>query len=264
MLFADQENTNIINIDDFFESSTYRRPTKSKRTKEKKRYTEQKIQVKNELKLKAIKPLTNAQKEVFDLYSKNKNIVMHGSAGTGKTFLALFNAMQDVLSDSVYTGVYIIRSSVQSRDMGFMPGNKNEKMKVFESPYYGIFSELFGRGDAYDIYKNKGIVKFEPTAFMRGITIKDSIVIIDEAQNCSWQELKTIITRCGENTRILICGDFTQTDLLRKQDQPSGMPNLLQVSECMDSMTKVEFTQKDIVRSGLVKDFLITCENLGI
>jgi len=216
--------------------------------------------------LEEIEPLTYTQKQVFESYNAGNNLVLHGCAGTGKTFLSLYLAVRDVL-DKVdgKQKVIIVRSVVPTRDMGFLPGNITEKTKVYETPYRDLLSGMFNRGDAYDILKNKGKIEFVTTSFVRGQTWDDAIVIIDEAQNCSHQELHSVITRVGENSRIILCGDGKQDDLTSERyKEESGLSKFLNILTNMDSFDVIDFQTDDIVRSGLVREYLIACENSNI
>jgi phosphate starvation-inducible protein PhoH len=149
--------------------------------------------------------------------------------------------------------------------MGFLPGNAKEKTKVYEQPYYSICTELYERGDAYDILKQKNAVEFMSTSFIRGVTLANCIVIVDEAQNLSWEELNSIITRAGENCRFIFCGDFKQDDLtsLRYKEE-TGIRKFMEVIKRISSFDFTEFTRDDICRSALVKDYIIACEEMGI
>jgi phosphate starvation-inducible protein PhoH len=154
----------------------------------------------------------------------------------------------------------IIRSIVSSRDVGFLPGTIKEKMAVYEEPYRGIFSELFGRGDAYEVLKNKGIVEFCSTSYLRGTTLNNTFVILDEFQNCNYEEIRTILTRLGKNTRIFLCGDTRQNDLYRSKYDVSGMEEIVSVLETMKEFDIIDFGVEDIVRSDIVKSFIIAEE----
>ena len=155
----------------------------------------------------------------------------------------------------------IVRSVVPTRDMGFLPGNQTEKAKVYEAPYYAIFSELFQRGDAYDVLKQKGAVQFMSTSFVRGITLRDCIVVIDEIQNMTASELHSVFTRVGENCKVLMAGDLKQNDLNGKREM-SGFADFIRIINKMKSFECIEFNRDDIVRSDLVKDYIITREIL--
>ena len=214
--------------------------------------------------LRAIFPITDNQEKAFESFSYNKNILLHGVAGTGKTFISLYLALKDALDmRQGNQNVQIIRSVVPTRDMGFLPGNQKEKSKAYEEPYYSICNELFDRGDAYDILKRKGILEFSTTSFIRGLTFNDTTVIVDECQNMTWHELDSVITRLGENSRIVFCGDFRQSDFLWNKDK-SGIHDFMKVIKTMDSFDFIEFDQDDIVRSALVKEYIISKLELGM
>jgi len=204
---------------------------------------------------KNIKPLTDNQSLTFDLYKKYGNLVLHGVAGTGKTFIAMYLAIQELLSkDSSYDKIVIIRSAVPTRDVGFLPGTLDEKMAVYEQPYKVICDDLFGRGDAYGILKHKGQIEFESTSFLRGTTFNNCIIIVDEMQNLAWKECDTIITRVGDNSKIVFCGDYIQSDL-ESRDR-NGIIKFLDVLESMNCFGFVDFVPDDIVRSGLCKSYI--------
>ena len=216
--------------------------------------------------MKRISPKTKNQSKTFAAFGANKHLFLHGSAGTGKTFISLYLALKELYNDeSLQKKVYIVRSVVPTRDMGFLPGNAKEKTKVYEQPYYSICTELYGRGDAYDILKQKNAIEFMSTSFIRGVTLANCIVIVDEAQNLSWEELNSIITRAGENCRFIFCGDFKQDDLtsLRYKEE-TGIRKFMDVIKRINSFDFTEFTRDDICRSALVKDYIIACEELGI
>jgi len=190
--------------------------------------------------------------------------LLHGVAGTGKTYISLYLALQEVLKpDSKFDSVTIVRSTVPSRDMGFLPGKVDEKSKVYEDPYRDICDNLFGRGDGYDILKTKKMVNFTTTSFLRGITFRDSIVIVDECQNMKMQELDTVITRMGDTARIIFCGDFRQTDLEREREK-EGLHTFMRVLDNTDFFDRIEFGVEDIVRSGLVKAYILSKLELGV
>jgi len=206
--------------------------------------------------LKKIEPKTRNQSEVVESFNENYNLVLHGVAGTGKTFLSLWLALKEVLAGN-YQRVIIIRSVVPSRDMGFLPGTAGEKMAIYEIPYQKICAELFGRGDAYDILKTKFLVDFVTTSHLRGTTLNDAIIIVDEIQNMNFEELDTVITRTGNHCRIIFCGDIEQTDLYRSKYDKTGVPQFLDIIENCESFSFVEFEEEDIIRSGIVKEWII-------
>jgi predicted ribonuclease YlaK len=190
--------------------------------------------------------------------------MLHGVAGTGKTYLSLYLALKEILRpDSQYEQIIIIRSVVPSRDMGFLPGKIEEKAKVYEEPYREICDDLFGRGDGYDILKMKKLVHFTTSSHLRGLTFKKSIVIVDEFQNMTFQELDTIVTRIGDNCRVVFSGDFRQTDLTKEKEK-SGLHTFLRILDETKYFERVEFMPDDIVRSGLVKQYILSKLELGI
>ena len=218
----------------------------------------------NSLKLKNVFPKTINQEKAFDLYNKDYNLLLHGLAGTGKTYISLYLALSDIINGYTdHTNLTLVRSVVPTRDMGFLPGTEKEKSKVYEAPYMNICNDIFGRGDAYDILKGKNIIKFVTTSYIRGITLDDSIVLVDEAQNLNFHELDSIITRLGDNSRILFCGDFRQSDLIR-DDERKGLLTFMRILATIDEFKTVEFVEDDIVRSKLVKEYIISKVRQGI
>jgi len=214
--------------------------------------------------MRKIQPLTPTQGDLFESYQEGYNIAAIGTAGTGKTMCALYLALNDVLQKGEYHQVVVIRSAVQTREQGFMPGSKAQKEAVFEAPYTDIVNDLFGRGDAYQILKQKQMVKFMTSSFVRGLTFDNSIIIVDECQSMTYHELDTIITRVGESSKIVFCGDTKQNDLeiSRNRADISGLGEFLNVLDKVDSFDCIEFTPKDIVRSGLVKQYILAKEGL--
>jgi phosphate starvation-inducible protein PhoH len=222
------------------------------------------IQEKINFNLKRIEPLTDNQKLSFEAYSQNKNLMLHGIAGTGKSFISLYLALNQVLSEtSQYRKIVIVRSVVPTRDMGFLPGNNKEKAKVYEAPYYAICTELFGRSDAYEYLKNRNIIDFISTSFIRGITLNDSIVIVDEIANLTGHELDSVITRIGKNCKVIFCGDFRQSDFTKDQEK-NGLMDFMRVIKRMRSFEFVDFQKEDIVRSSMVKSYIIEKDKLNL
>ena len=216
------------------------------------------------LRLKLIDPQTPNQIRTFEEYDKGNHLLLQGVAGTGKTFISSYLAIDDILSKkSNKQKLVIVRSVVPTRDMGFLPGNQKEKQKAYELPYQSIFNELFSRGDAYDYLKNRGMVDFISTSFIRGITINDSIVLVDECQNLTFHELDSIITRIGYNCRVIFCGDDRQTDL-ENDIEIRGLIDFMKVIRNIQGFSTVQFEEKDIVRSQLVRDYIISKLNNGI
>lgn len=216
--------------------------------------------------LRTINPLTENQRHTFDAFYEGKHLMLHGMAGTGKTFLSMYLALDDLLSgESQQEMIYIVRSVVPTRDMGFLPGSQKEKMKVYEAPYQAICAELFGRGDAYDILKQKNAVEFMSTSFVRGITMNNCYVIVDECQNMTDQELHSIMTRIGKNCRIIFCGDFKQDDLTSERKKEfSGLIKFMEILKQIPEFHFIDFQIPDIVRSKIVKSYIIARHNLGL
>ena len=214
--------------------------------------------------IKTVKPLTENQRHTFDAFREGKHLMLHGMAGTGKTFLSMYLALEDLMSgESDQEMIYIVRSVVPTRDMGFLPGSQKEKMKVYEAPYQAICTELFGRGDAYDILKQKNAVEFMSTSFVRDITMNNCTVIVDEINNMTFHELDSVITRIGKNCRIIFCGDFRQSDLTKDQEK-NGLKEFMKVVSKLSDFVYIDFLEKDIVRSKLVKEYIIARQNLGL
>ena len=207
------------------------------------------------LSLAEIAPLTKNQLIAFE---SDKNLILHGIAGTGKTFISCYLAFDDMVK-GVYNNLVIIRSAVPTRDIGFLPGSEKEKASVYEEPYKEIALELFQRGDAYEILKTKGLVHFMTTSFVRGITLKDAVIMVDECQNMSFHELDSIITRVGTNCRVIFCGDFRQSDL-----KTNGLESFMEILKNMGAFEFIDFEIKDIVRSEFVKDYIIAKTELGL
>lgn len=209
--------------------------------------------------LAKLEPMTSNQEIVFKSWEKN-NMVLSGSAGTGKTFISLYLALKDVLDKNTqYEKVLIVRSAVPTRDMGFLPGTQEEKEAAYTLPYQVIVNDLFQDREAWDKLTQLKQVEFCTTSYLRGMTFNDCIIIVDEAQNCNYHELCSIITRVGENCKFVMCGDYYQSDFTRQGDK-DGINDFLNILENMNNFEVVEFVWKDIVRSGLVRDFIMTKE----
>jgi phosphate starvation-inducible protein PhoH len=216
------------------------------------RYVQQKQQS-MDFKVKSISPLNDRQAKV--LRSK-KNLVLTGYAGTGKTFLTSYLGYQEMFAGN-YEKLIYMRSAVPTRNTGFLPGSQEEKMAIYEAPYIDIASELFERGDAYDILKKKGLVHFTSTSYVRGINLRNAVVVVDETQNMTYHELDSIITRLNDNCKIMFCGDIRQADLYK-----NGLQDFYSVLKEMNEFDFVDFQKEDIVRSDLVRNYIIKKEEI--
>lgn len=212
--------------------------------------------------LRVVEPLTLIQKKVFAAYKKKNHLCLSGAAGTGKTFMAMYLALEEVMKgESPYEKIIIVRSVVPTRDIGFLPGDRSEKEATYLTPYISILAELFGDKLAWNKLVAKGTVEFLTTSFIRGITLRKSIVIVDEMQNLTFHELDSIITRLGEDCRFIMCGDYYQSDLEKSKDK-SGIVDFMKIISQMKYFHQSEFGWQDIVRSGIVRDYIMTKELL--
>lgn len=214
--------------------------------------------------MRKILPLTRSQVKLFESYRKGKNLAAIGTAGTGKTMCATYLALNDVLQKGEYEKVVIIRSAVQTREQGFMPGSQAQKEAVFEAPYTDITNDLFGRKDAYQVLKTEGMIEFKTSSFVRGLTFDNAVIIVDECQSMTYHELDSIITRVGESSKIIFCGDTKQDDLQQSRNRAdvTGLHDFLRVLKNIPSFSVIDFTVNDIVRSGLVKEYIMAKEQL--
>ena len=220
--------------------------------------------------LNDIKPITENQKEVFSSYSKGQNLFLYGVAGTGKTFVALYNALKDVLDPkSPRERVYIVRSLLPTRDIGFLPGDEEDKSYLYQVPYQNMVRFMFKQPDErafeqlYNNLRNQGTIDFLSTSFLRGITIDNGVIIVDECQNLNFHELDTIMTRVGQDTKIIFAGDIQQTDLTKTNDR-NGILDFVNIMQQMKEVDCIEFDLNDIVRSGMLKSYLIEKIKLGL
>jgi predicted ribonuclease YlaK len=220
--------------------------------------------------LNNIEPLTENQEKMFHDYNLDQNLFAYGAAGTGKTFVALYLALKDVLNERTpYEKIYIVRSLVATREIGFLPGDHEDKSSLYQIPYKNMVKYMFKMPDEnsfemlYGNLKNQGTISFWSTSFIRGTTFDNAILLIDECQNLNFHELDSIITRVGENCKIMFCGDVVQSDLV-KQHERNGIVDFLRILQTMKEFSCIEFGVDDIVRSGLVKSYLVSKMNLGL
>jgi len=217
-----------------------------------------------------VNPITENQELFFKEWGLGKNLFAYGAAGTGKTFIALYLALKDVMNEETpYDKVYIVRSLVSTREIGFLPGTHEDKSELYQVPYKNMVRNMFQMPDQmsfdmlYDNLKNQETISFWSTSFLRGTTLDDAIVIVDESQNLNFHELDSIITRVGQDSRIVFCGDVNQSDLQRTNER-NGILDFQRILENMEEFTSIEFGVGDIVRSGLVKSYLISKMTLGL
>ena len=216
--------------------------------------------------LKTFTALTDNQQLFFDSYKRGDYFIgLLGSPGVGKTFLALYRAIEEVLSkDNSFESVVVVRSAVQVRDQGFVPGSLDEKMEIYEQPYKEISDTLFGRKDAWDRLKEQSYARFISTTAIRGISIDNSIILVDECQSMTFHELSSVISRVGHRSKIIFIGDLKQNDLIKSRNDISGLSEFLNVARHMNEFSEITFTPDDIVRSSLVKSWIVACDKLGI
>jgi len=221
-------------------------------------------------KLRDIEPLTENQIRLFDSYSQNRHLVAYGCAGTGKTFITLYNALNDVLDTSTpYEKIYIVRSLVSTREIGFLPGDHEDKSTLYQIPYKNMVKYMFEMPTEADfemLYGNlkaQGTISFWSTSFIRGTTFDNAIIIVDEFQNLNFHELDSIITRVGQNTKIMFCGDAVQSDLV-KTNERNGIHDFMKILQIMPSFDIIEFGVDDIVRSGFCREYILSKMQLNL
>ena len=216
--------------------------------------------------LKTFDALTDNQQKFFDSYKRGDYFIgLFGSPGVGKTFLAMYRGLEEVLDRSnPFKQIVVVRSAVQVRDQGFVPGSLDEKMEIYETPYKEISETLFGRSDAWDRLKEQSYARFISTTAIRGISIDDAIILVDESQSMTFHELSSVISRVGHRSKIIFIGDLKQNDLIKSKNDVSGLKEFLNVARHMDEFSEITFTPDDIVRSSLVKSFIVACDKLGI
>ena len=218
----------------------------------------------------SVKPITDTQKIVFETWKKGQNQFLFGAAGTGKTFISLYLALKDIFDQKTkYEKVILVRSLIPTRDIGFLPGDEEDKSALYQVPYQNMVQFMFEMpneqafNSLYDKLKGQGSLYFLSTSFLRGLTFDNSIIIVDECQNLNFHELDTIITRVGQDSKIVFCGDFDQSDLV-KHNEKNGLHDFLRILEEMEEFNCSEFSIGDIVRSGFVRSYLINKTKLGI
>lgn len=222
--------------------------------KNKRELRKEKVTLKT-MNLRDIQPLTQNQECAFEAWYHGQDLVLSGVAGAGKTLMALYFGLREVMLGNA-DKVLIVRSVVPSREMGFLPGNEKEKTKQFELPYYGICEYLFGRGDAYEFLKQKDVIEFTSTSYLRGLTFDNTVVILDEMQNLAFNELHTVMSRIGEGCRIVLSGDFAQSDLENHKGK-NDILKMLEIIKQMGCFSQINFKPEDVVRSGKAKEYIM-------
>ena len=219
--------------------------------------------------LKEIKSLTENQKVAFDAYEKGQNLFLYGCAGTGKTFIAMYLALKEILSGATsYDKLYMVRSLVPTREIGFLPGDHDDKSNLYQIPYKNMVEHMFKMPDdpaynmLYDNLKAQETISFWSSSFLRGTTLNNAIIIVDECQNLNFHELDSIITRVGTDCKIIFAGDVMQTDLV-KTNERNGILDFMKILEVMEEFTSIEFGIEDIVRSGLIRTYILSKMLMG-
>lgn len=223
-------------------------------------------QQKFNLELKDTSPITDNQALSFEYFKAGYHLSMLGCAGTGKTYIGMYLALREIFNNkSGPRKLVIVRTAQPSKQIGFLPGDEKQKIAVYEPAYKAICNELFGRGDAYEVLKAKEVIEFTGTSFLRGTTIDDAVVLIDEVQNMCYQEIRTILTRLGERSRVVICGDTKQDDLTSERyHENSGIHDMIRVFEELKAVKQIIFEEDDIVRGDFVRDFIIAENRAGV
>lgn len=221
--------------------------------KSKKQYQQQE---QDTFQLKTVSPLTLNQSRIFSCWEKkHSHLVLHGHPGTGKTYVGMYLALRELFSNNLYQKIVVFRSVVPSRDIGFLPGSEKEKARIYETPYKEICDELYQTKGSYDFLKTRGLIEFTTSSFLRGLTFSNSIVIVDEFQNMSWNEIFAILTRIGIGSRVILCGDVRQTDL--RKHEHGAAKHIINITKKMKSFEFIELGENDIVRSDFVKELII-------
>jgi len=211
-----------------------------------------------------VDPITDKQREAFLSWREGDHLVLTGTAGTGKTFLALYLALEEVMNKSTpYDKVQIIRSVVPTREVGYLPGTLEDKLNAFTGPYRAICTELFDDVKAYEKLVHNGYIGFDSTSYIRGVTYDNCIIVVDEMQNLNFHELDSVITRIGQATKIIFCGDYHQSDFKQEKDK-QGVNTFLEILDNMRHFSIISFGWEDIVRSDFVRDYIMTKEWMGI
>ena len=206
---------------------------------------------------KPVKAKTVGQKYYVDAIKKNTIVLGVGPAGTGKTFLAVAMAVK-ALRDKQVSRIILSRPAIEAGEkLGFLPGDLQSKIDPYLRPLYDALYEMMGP-ENYQRYAEKQIIEIAPLAYMRGRTLDDSFIILDEAQNATPEQMKMFLTRLGFNSKVVVTGDLTQTDL--PSGQKSGLATAVSILKNIDDIAVHQFTDKDVVRHRLVQKIILAYE----
>lgn len=202
---------------------------------------------------KPVKAKTLGQQKYIDLINKNTIVFGVGPAGTGKTYLAVAMAVKAFRAKEV-NRIILTRPAVEAGEkLGFLPGDLQQKVDPYLRPLYDALFEMLG-AENFQKYQEKGNIEVAPLAYMRGRTLDDSFIILDEAQNTTPEQMKMFLTRLGFNSKIVVTGDVTQIDL--PDGKKSGLKEAVRILKDIDDISVVRFTEKDVVRHRLVQDII--------
>jgi len=210
---------------------------------------------------KPIKPKTLGQKKYIEAIKSNTITLGVGPAGTGKTYLAVAMAVTAFRAKEV-NRIILTRPAVEAGEkLGFLPGDLQQKVDPYLRPLYDALFDMLG-AENFARQQERGSIEVAPLAYMRGRTLDDSFIILDEAQNTSIEQMKMFLTRLGQNSKIIVTGDVTQIDL--PDGKPSGLVNASKVLKNVEDIAIVKFTEKDVVRHKLVQAIIRAYEKEGV
>lgn len=211
--------------------------------------------------VKNFEPKTKKQQEFIDLIDSKEVILCKGSSGTGKTFVALAKALS--LLGSYYKQIYLVKSLtvVPEEELGHLKGSLEQKTDPYIMNFTWNIDKICGDGTAKSLI-DKGIIKVLPIAFVRGISIDNSIVILDELQNLSFHTFKTLITRIGDRSKYIMMGDVEQIDRRNKGESP--LEKIFEIFKDDDVVGTIEFTDKDCIRNPIIPKILSKLRDHGV